>query len=574
MFSKKIFCTILFFFVIQLQSQSSSIKIPSAENKISQIEIIVLQEKYFEKDTLALKNYLQPLEKTKINTAIYHALLANGYSAFYNARNKKSDFHYQQSTKKASALKDSSLEIWTQLNYVYYLYHNRDYFFMTPLLLQLIDQIEKTNPEQLILPGESFKKIGWIMQTLGDYENALHYLNLAKKHTPKKTAEYAAILDAIGLNYLDVENLAEAASYFKEAALLAIQVKDRVRYGKALGNLAVIKQKKGDFKGAISLLNKDIEISEAEKSDQNTLYATTLLTEIYIAEKNWDKTEKKLQKAQNIVHSNPNFKKAELKIIKLKLMVLQHQNKTEGELILRRRMLVLEDSLQNKDGDMAINRSNWLIQKTKFKQQIEKANDQFKQELAMKNVYAVILFLIVLLVFVLIRNFKNKKLIHKQKIVLFELDKIKTEKELLEAHESLNSQIEFLKDKNSQIKKLKVEIQQIKESSSNNAKDKTGKLNRLLESHLMTENNWNSFKREFQIEHPRFYRMLEEDFPEITDSNKRILLLEKLNFSKNEIAELLGVTPDAIKKSKQRLKKKLGEKHELLTDSVNTTNRK
>lgn len=157
---------------------------------------------------------------------------------------------------------------------------------------------------------------------------------------------------------------------------------------------------------------------------------------------------------------------------------------------------------------------------------------------------------------------------HQQKIILFELEQIKTEKKLLEAHESLNSQIEYLRDKNSQIKKLKVEIQHIKESSTTNAVDKTGKLKRLLESHLMTETNWHNFKREFQKEHPKFYSMLEDDFPEITDSNKRILLLKKLNFSKNEIAELLGVTPDAIKKSKQRLKKKLGEKFEILFDNI------
>lgn len=43
-----------------------------------------------------------------------------------------------------------------------------------------------------------------------------------------------------------------------------------------------------------------------------------------------------------------------------------------------------------------------------------------------------------------------------------------------------------------------------------------------------------------------------------------MLLLQKLEFNNQEIADLLGVTPDAIKKSKQRLKKKLGTKFTIL----------
>lgn len=88
----------------------------------------------------------------------------------------------------AALSKEQSTEIWTQLNYVSYLYHYRDFIKMTPLLLKVIDKIEKLPAEKIILPGESFKKIGWIMQTLGDYKEAAYYLDLAKKNAPKKAS--------------------------------------------------------------------------------------------------------------------------------------------------------------------------------------------------------------------------------------------------------------------------------------------------------------------------------------------------------------------------------------------------
>lgn len=165
------------------------------------------------------------------------------------------------------------------------------------------------------------------------------------------------------------------------------------------------------------------------------------------------------------------------------------------------------------------------------------------------------------------KQLKNKKLVYEQKVTLLELEKIKTENKLSQTHKNLNSQIEYLKEKNIKIKKLKVEIAQIKKSSSHYLEKEKGKLNTLLESHLMTESNWNAFKREFRKEQSEFYNLL-QNFPEITDSNKRILLLQKLDFNDNEIAELLGVTIDAVKKSIQRLKKKLGSKFTMLSEHL------
>lgn len=573
MFIQKKYFLLLLLFSIAAMAQQGVIQIPTSGNSVQKTEAILLQEKSFDKDTLALKKYLHPLSKTKDFAFLYDALLANGYSNFYNTRNSKSELHYKQSIQEARTQKDNSLEIWTQLNYISYLYDNNEYMIMTPLLLKTIDHIEKTNPEQLILPGESFKKIGWMMQTLADYENSFHYLNLALKYTPHMTSEYAAILDAIGFNYSKVVNLKEAESYFRRTALVATQIKDEVRYAKAIGNLALVKQQRGDLKGAISLLIQDIRISTREKSDQNTMYASILLTQLYLEDKDWLKAQETLEKIQNIVYSKSYFKKSELPLIKLKLAILQHQNKSDGELILRRRMMVLEDSLKNKDGEIAINNSYWLVQKTKFNQKINIAEDKLENESEKKNIYAVIIILVILLAFFLYQNankeLKTKKLEHKKNILELELDKIKTEQKLVEANANLNAQIDYLKDKNIQIKKLKLEIDQNKKSSSlSNLETEAGKLNNLLESHLMTESNWNIFKREFQKEYPEFYRLLEEDFPEITDSNKRMLLLQKLNFSNNEIAGLLGITTEAVKKSKQRLKKKLGLKFDLLNPSV------
>jgi tetratricopeptide (TPR) repeat protein len=571
MFSKKNYCALLLLCIIQLKAQTHQIQIPFLGNSTAKIEALLLQEKSFDNDTLSLKKYLQPLHKSKEYAVVYEALLANGYSDFYDKANSKSKFYYLQSIKKAEVLKVLPIEIWTQLNYISYLYQFRDYGAMTPILLQVIEKLKKLPTNEIILSGETFKKIGWILQSLGDYPGSLHYLNLAKKNTPEKSSEYATILDNIGLNYFNLGNIKAAESYFNRTALLAKEIKDEVRYAKVLGNLALIEKQRGNFKSAISLIKRDIEISERKQSNQNTMYASILLAELYIANKNLDQAEEVLTEAQSIACSKLYFEKSELQIIKLKLEILHKRNKTDNELELRRRMLVLENSLKNKDGDMAISKANWIIQKTKFQQKINKAKDQFKHESKMNKIYSVIILLTVLLAVVLFFSFrkqlKNRHFEYKQKVSSLEFEKIKNEHKLTEAQENLKVQNDYLKDKNFQIKKLEIEKDLIKKSSSGNLEK--GKLNALLESHLMTDNNWNTFKREFQKEHPEFYQLLHDDFPEITDSNKRILLLQKLDLNTSEIAELLGITTEAVKKSRQRLKKKLGTKFNILLKYLN-----
>ncbi len=54
------------------------------------------------------------------------------------------------------------------------------------------------------------------------------------------------------------------------------------------------------------------------------------------------------------------------------------------------------------------------------------------------------------------------------------------------------------------------------------------------------------------------------DFSDLTESNLRIITLLKLELSNQEISSLLGITIDAVKKSKQRLRKKFGEQYEEL----------
>lgn len=96
----------------------------------------------------------------------------------------------------------------------------------------------------------------------------------------------------------------------------------------------------------------------------------------------------------------------------------------------------------------------------------------------------------------------------------------------------------------------------IANSSSLNLEKDNRSLEKLLESHLMTDENWLTFKNTFIREDYKTYKTILEQFPDITESALRIEMIQALGLNNAETARVLGVTIDAVKKSKQRLRKK------------------
>lgn len=564
----------LLFLLSAILLEAQKIRLSTSDDQVLDWEQIINQTEGQKGDVSFVKNFLQPLNdrNSKSDGILYQVLLANAYAENYDKINNTSDYYYTKSIRQASEANLKPLEIWATLSYAGYLYNYRQMTKALPVFLAAIDIIERTDSDQLLFPGKSFMKIGFYMDTIGDDSETISYLKKAKKYTEPNTSEYASILDNLGRSYLKKGDLKNAEKNIRQSSALSKSIGDHVRYAKTLGNLAQIYERNKDYKTAIQLVLEDIRISEDTKNEKNLMYAYTLLTRLYISNDQINEAKLTVEKACEIATSKSYFKINELDILKLRLNILQNDNKEHEELKVRRRIEILEDSLNKTDGVLPLNQANWLMQKRKYQQNLAMTNKKLATESYWKNVIftvAGILLFIVLFVFFTAKDRERKKgLVMEKKIAEYENSKQQNTKKLLDAHRTLDSQIDFLKEKNIQIQKLYGEIEKIKESKSSFNDTDHLKLDDLLQSHLMTEENWRNFKNEFQREHFEFYNNLLENFPEITDSNLRIILLQKLGFSNSEISGLLGITIDAVKKSKQRLKRKLGEKYDLLFQMI------
>jgi DNA-binding CsgD family transcriptional regulator len=73
---------------------------------------------------------------------------------------------------------------------------------------------------------------------------------------------------------------------------------------------------------------------------------------------------------------------------------------------------------------------------------------------------------------------------------------------------------------------------------------------------ILTEADWERFQASFNKAYPGFLQNLRMRHPDITAGEMRLVLLDKLGLSQKEAATILGVSIDAVKKGRYRMKKK------------------
>jgi len=172
-----------------------------------------------------------------------------------------------------------------------------------------------------------------------------------------------------------------------------------------------------------------------------------------------------------------------------------------------------------------------------------------------------LLFIILVLLYILYkRRIKLNRVEFQNKLLGFQFDKMQIETKLTEANNSLDSFHTYIDSKNQQIGQLEKELLHIKNQHQKSS------LENLLASHLMTDDNWTLFKRAFREEQPTYYNHLLTRFPTLTESNLRIILLQKMGLNNQEIGQITGITADAVKKAKQRLRKKYSNNEQEILD--------
>ncbi len=378
-------------------------------------------------------------------------------------------------------------------------------------------------------------ELGEVYWFFGDYEKGKQLLEDAAKF-PSPNAVYSIRLyNTLGLCNRELGNLEAAKDNFINTITIAQQA-NKVRWiGTATGNLGSTYFKMEKYYDAIAMLTIDYE--QSLKDGINPFNCLCMLAEIYVKKSKPDSAAWFLNKATaTLAHeATPRTYRS-------------YYNAKAGYFRLKGdydNALRCIDSVSFYDGALLKADLTNIKSKAEQKAAVEKylADMQLvesKQETRVITRNAIITALILFLIIagLGLRNLWLRRKSDREK--------------LANAGEQLNLYIENVREKTGLIEQLEEKLQSV-DIHQNNQETIT----QLHNYTILTEDDWNQFRKLFEKVHFNFFVKLKQKYPSLTPAEVRLMALIKLNLGKKEIANMLGISPDSVNRTRQRLKKKI-----------------
>ncbi|RYU87372.1 tetratricopeptide repeat protein [Mucilaginibacter terrigena] len=389
--------------------------------------------------------------------------------------------------------------------------------------------------------------------SLGDFDNARENLRLALKYQGASARGRINITNTIGLTYRNNGQYGTALSYFNKALKMANVTKDSVWIAIATGNIGSVYFLQHNYGKALPLIEADYRQSLKYDERLNSAIALLRLIRINIDQGKFKQAGLQLDTADKLLlNTGEDVLTQRVQYYELAAILNERLGKDKEADLYRDRSENLRDSVAKRDNIAAIERVRlqWVTEKSREEFNNLKKSAQisaYKQ-----NTIIVVLLLLVIITF-LIHN--RQRLKAKKDRELMELEKRRVDDELKSATQALRGYTENLMQKNILIDEIKAELEnvQIKYSSA----DVAGTLDKMMQAHIMTDDNWAQFKKLFTRVHSTFFYNLRHKYGNLSGTDIRLLALIKLKLNNREMAGMLGITVDGVKKAKQRLRKKM-----------------
>jgi len=397
--------------------------------------------------------------------------------------------------------------------------------------------------------------LGYSYYSFGEYELAIPYFKKTSELPAywNKVLSFPNVYNSIGLCYRAIMKYDSAALWFNRAHDAARSMNDSFYMALAHGNLGYTYFLQNRYDESIPLLETDYEVSTKSREWGSAANAGLLLATIFIEKKQFHEAEKWMTLCRDFVYSNND-----VNMRKKWYENLYHYYKARGEHKLIDRyadsLLMYKDSVTAFRDKRTYNQAVLKIEAEKHRTEVVELEHRRKQLIMLRNG----LLIGVLLLGIIALLGANRQLLKRNK------EKELAKKELLFAQQELMGYTQTLKEKNTLLEQLRNEIH-----NQQNGNDRVENLNKLFSTTILTDEDWKKFRDLYEKVYPGFFIRLKEKMPGLSAADTRLIALTKLQLPAKDMAAMLGVSYDAIKKARQRLRKKInlpeeGELEELV----------
>lgn len=155
---------------------------------------------------------------------------------------------------------------------------------------------------------------------------------------------------------------------------------------------------------------------------------------------------------------------------------------------------------------------------------------------------------------------RQERIIDAEKEKSLRLEKQLVEEELDRAKADLTGFMDNLRQKDALIDTITAQLadRSPTEPANPNAHPTAETHQNLVNSSLLTNDDWDEFRRRFERVHPGFFWQMKTQFSDLSPAEERLLALSQLRIDTRQMSRMLGISPDSLRKTKYRLRKKIG----------------
>lgn len=460
------------------------------------------------------------------------------------------------------------------------------------LWLEAIQQAEKVhrNYEDDRYPELCFW-IGKTIQTTGDYKTAYYYLyktltlekdqqktyiaefdqaightyynfmryKLAEKHLLKSLNnpntlenDKISLYNTLGLIYRNRKDNIKSESYFRKAYNLAEKENHKPWLSVLSGNLGFITLRNGKMQEARELITFDYETGIEQKQYNSAYNALASLITIDLKEKKLTDAKEKLailDSALQVIGDLGLKLEYYRALIEYQTIIGDYESAYNNT----KSLSILKDTLSLQKNDLQLYNIESQISIEKKEAENYTLNER-KEKDKLKIISLISICIILLIAAIIVVYQISKRRIREREIQ--ELQKSKIQEELRVAEIELKALLQTSINKSKIIEELQGDLEEGQQKESD--PQKTELIEKLQDFSLLTDDDWISFKNLFEKLNPNFFIYFRTKHPEVTVAEIRLAALIKLNLTTNEMAQTLGISPDSVRKTSLRLRKKIG----------------
>ncbi|MDT0607657.1 tetratricopeptide repeat protein [Croceitalea rosinachiae] len=442
--------------------------------------------------------------------------------------------------------------------------------------------------------AQCYNHLGIIYKYLGQTGLALEsYLNSLKIKEDLGQTDPKSLMN-IGVLYAELDNLEVSNDYYKRVE--AICLEEDIPYGLALtrSNLATNLVKMGDYSEALRLYKEGLLFFKENELKNDLGEQYNLMAAAYIALDSLGTAKRYLELALNtneetgelkeIGHTNRYLGDIDYKLGKYNTALRFFQKSLEiagessntldavkdylkisdtyeklGNLSkayeYRKKYYALNDTVFNQKNKQKISALELQFQAEKSQQEIELQNKEIalleeKQKASRIQRIALIAGLIAT---VLIFGIGIYALRQKMKRNRLERERVKTELDFKK--KELTTHALQLAKKNEVLEGVKQKALELKNGQGDGRSYQD--LITTINFDQQGDKVWENFTLYFEAVHKDFEKDALSKYPDITRNELRLMALIKMNLSSKEVANILNISSDGVKKARQRLRKKM-----------------